>query len=293
MDNFLFLPRAFAAAVLNIGFACATGLVLLAVLIPREQPRIRRAMPAVWAAILVALLLQLWLTVATMTGSIEPSTMREAFTDVLAGTHAGIMVGCSVVAAVLGLACSVTVRGKDWTRSAIAVLVLLAALRSASGHSAVDGFFSATEFVQFLHLASTAVWSGGIIVSSMFVFKHGKQVGDAVEISVYMRTLSRVATVCVAIVLLTGVYNSYRSVGRSFTLPDHSQWGGFLIAKVLLVCLALGMGAYSRSIVHAPIEMSAASLSRLAMALRLEAAAMVLILAVSALLANSPMPMQP
>lgn len=291
MDNFLFLPRACVAAVFNIAFAYVTGLVLLACLLRDQQSRIRRVLPMCWAAILVSLLLQLWLTAATVTGTTQLSTLRAAWGDVFTRTHAGLMVVCCTVVAVLGFASSAAVFGRIWRTGSAAALVLLAVFRSASGHAAVDGSLSTAEFVQFLHLVSTAVWSGCIIASSIFVFQ--TKIGDPIQVLLFMRRVSQVATVSVVFVFLTGLYNSYRSVGTSLTLLDHSRWGAFLIAKVTLVCFALGVGGYSRSIVHSSLEMSEAKLSSLTVALCIEAFFMLLILALSAFLANSAAPIQP
>jgi putative copper export protein len=291
MDNFLFLPRAGVAALFNIAFSCATGLVLLACLLRGLQSRIRRMLPICWAAILVSLLLQLWLTAATMTGSTQLSTLRAAWGDVFTRTHAGLMVVCCTVVAVLGFAWSVSVFGRTWRVGSAATLVLLAAFRSASGHAAVNGSLSTAEFVQFLHLISTAVWSGCIITSSIFIFQN--KIGDPAQVVLFMRRVSQVATISVVLVFLTGLYNSYRSVGTSLTLLDHSRWGAFLISKVTLVCFALGVGAYGRSVVHSPVEISEAKLSSLTAALCIEAFFMLLILGLSAFLANSPAPIQP
>lgn len=291
MNDFLFLPRAFAGGLFNIAFAYATGLILLACLSVELRSRIHRLLRGCWALVMVTQLLELWLTVATVTGSAEWRTLRAACPDVLIGTHAGLMAVCCSVVAVLGFLSSVTMPVGGVGRGfAAATILLLAGFRSASGHAAVSGSFSAAEFGQLLHLLSTATWSGCILVSGIFISQ--MQTDNGAGLLLLMRRVSRIAAISVVFVLVTGMYNSYRSIGTSLQLLDHSLWGSFLIAKVTFVGFALGLGAYSRSIVHSRVEIAAAKSTRLSAAVRIEAVVMILILCLSAFLANSPSPMQ-
>jgi putative copper resistance protein D len=104
----------------------------------------------------------------------------------------------------------------------------------------------------------------------------------------FLRKLSRTVTVALVLVILSGIYNSYRGLDGSMAPLLRTQWGGLLDIKVFLVCIAVAMGASNRRMLRRSQGRSAQQISRLAVVLRVEASMMVLILLVSALLANSP-----
>jgi hypothetical protein len=104
----------------------------------------------------------------------------------------------------------------------LVVLALLAASRATSGHAAVDGGFSLAEVSQFLHLASIAVWSGGVIASGLVVVPTLWRANKPEQVVAFTTRLSRVVTVALLVVAVTGAYNAYRGLGRSLVPLAHT-----------------------------------------------------------------------
>jgi putative copper resistance protein D len=173
----------------------------------------------------------------------------------------------------------------------LGVLALLAASRAASGHAAVDGGSSLAEISQFLHLASIAVWSGGVIASGLVVVPRLWRADRPEQVVTFTTRLSRVVTVALLVVVVTGAFNAYRGLGTSLLPLAHTQWGVLLTAKLALVLIAISIGAYNRRIVRAPVTFARTQAPQLVQALRWEAVVMLLILTISAFLANSATPL--
>jgi len=296
MDNFLFLLRALAAAVSDITFAASFGLVIVSLWLQSDSEerlhgRLQRGLELCVAALLLALAAQTYLLTATMIGSSGFAAVWGQFVEVMTGTHAGrvLLCNCCVTLVLLGLLLvrrRWNTRTKAWTL--LAVLIILAAIRAATGHPASDGDFRLPEFVQFFHLISIAIWTGGIIAAGFFVLPALLRAQQNGAIVAFLLTLSRAVTIALLVVVLSGIYNSYRGLDGSVAPLLRTQWGILLDLKIFLVCVAVAMGASNRRMLRRGRALSALHISRLVMVLRAEGVVMVLILLVSALLANSP-----
>jgi putative copper resistance protein D len=104
----------------------------------------------------------------------------------------------------------------------------------------------------------------------------------------FARSLSRAVTIALLLILLSGLYNSWRGLGGSLTPLTGTEWGRSLDLKLVLVGIALTLGASSRRMLGSNRGPSHNELSRLTRLVRIEAVVMLLVLAVSAWLANSP-----
>jgi putative copper resistance protein D len=293
MDNFLLLPRALAAALSDTAFAGAFGLVIVSFWLQGdiERARVRRGAILSAFAMLLALSAQAYLLTATMTGSSVFQEVRGQFVAVVGGTHVGHTLIYSAVFS-LALLLLLIVRAGSQTRIKtwllLLLLVVIAALKSTNGHAASDGDFTLPVAVQLVHLLSIAMWAGCVIASGFVVLPAMLPRQNSEEICVFARRLSNTVTPALFLVVLTGIYNSYRGLGGAVAPLAHTQWGGLLDVKVVLVIAAVAMGAFSRRLLQRNPSLSPPQLSRLAAALRVEAITMLLILTVSAWLANSP-----
>jgi len=300
MDNFLFWPRAIAAAVFDATFAGAIGALLARLWLHRIQiaqpeplhARLRRVLVLCAAAMVLALPAQMALTTATILGSSSYVAIRAEFWDVVTGTHAGRVLipdfALAAVLLVLGLARPL-MRRRAGLASAIAAALMLTAFRSATGHAAGDGNFSLPEAMQFLHPASIAIWAGGVIVAGWVVFP-GMTPDAMTPIG---KRLSTTATWAIAAVGLSGIYNAWRGLslsdpGASLNPLLHTQWGGLLSVKSALVAFALLLGLKNRLLLGRNPELSQTDAKSFAGWLRVEACVMVAILTLSGFLANSP-----
>jgi copper resistance protein D len=296
MDNFLFLPRAVVAALSDASFASACGLVIVSLWLQTdlENPlrgKLRRGILPCAVAILLAHCAQAYLLTATMAGSADFTTIHLQFVDVMTGTHAGRVLLCNCGLALILLVLSLISRRDQSTIETICLIVLLimlAATRAATGHPSADGDFTLPELVQFVHLISIAIWSGGVIAAGFFVLPAMLHAGRIEAMMDFTRKLSRTVTVALLLVILTGVYNSYRGLGGSISHLVGTQWGYLLDIKIILVCIATLLGASSRLMLRTSDNLSLRQASRLTWMLRAEATVMLVILFVSAFLANSP-----
>ncbi len=296
MDNFLFLQRVLVAATADIAYAGAFGFVFVGLWLKCEREgdlhrQLRRGVQGCTFALLLALTAQTCVLTATMAGSTDLASIREQYFSVMTATHAGRVLLCECVLTLLFGALLFTLYGRQ-TRAGtwrlLTLLILLAAARAATGHATVDGDFSLPEFVQFVHIVSTAIWAGCILTAGFVVLPamlHEKR-NDAT--ARFARSLSRAVTIALLLILLSGLYNSWRGLGGSLAPLAATEWGRSLDLKLVLVGIALILGASSRRMLVSNRDPSLQDLSRLTRLVRTEAVVMLLILAVSAWLANSP-----
>ncbi|CCD38171.1 Copper resistance protein D [Candidatus Paraburkholderia kirkii UZHbot1] len=231
------------AALVDIAFAC--GLILDAWLrgeqacAPVSPARLgwRRARRAGILAAFVLVLcncVSLWLQAASLW---------------LVATHTQASIGWSV-----GLAGSVLLllaAAQGGTLSAaragftmLAVLIV-AAGKSAVGHAADASAFSVAKAVQALHLLATGTW-GGIVIAGAFVLPAlDTSLARAPLIRIVAR-MSRTAAIAVAFVIATGAFNAWRGIGGTPAVLTASMWGHALIVKLVLIAVALAIGALNR-----------------------------------------------
>ncbi len=296
MDNLLFFPRSVAAALFDAAFAGTSGLVIARLWLARDLEEesangLRRKAIVCTALMLLGLSAQAVLSTATMIGSSSFAAVRAQFADVMTGTHAGRALLCNGAIALL-LVMMAPVRrmwqSRPGTASLLTVLAILAATRAATGHPAADGDFTLPELMQFVHLASIAIWSGGVIAAGFFVLPELLRDQQIEAMAEFMLRLSQTVTVALLLIVLTGLYNSYRGLGGSLAPLVGTQWGDLLDIKIALVCVAVAMGAFNRRMLHANDSLSPLQARSLSRVLRMEAILMLLILCISAFLANSP-----
>jgi putative copper resistance protein D len=299
MDNFLYLPRAVAFALFDIAFAATLG-SLLALVWLDSSPSSRNHTAAIVAslrqclivcalAMPVLLAVQLWLLTATMLGTTSLAEVRGQLMDVLRGTHAGrVLIPQSLIALALLLLLSLrpAIAGKAGIYSALFLVGMLACFRAASGHAASQGDFTFSEVVQFLHLASIAMWAGGVMIAGLMVIPRlqisGKSGAQMLALTDYARRLSLTSTCTYSWLRLPDSTKGGVGLGGSWKALEDTQWGMILAAMALAVGLKNRMTLKRNRTLIGP---DARSFSRW---VRLEGFAMLAILVLSGFLANSP-----
>lgn len=90
-----------------------------------------------------------------------------------------------------------------------------------------------------LHLLAVAGWLGGLVTLVVALYREPAVERDAV------RRYSRLAAGCVAVLVVTGLYQSWRQVG-TWTALTGTAYGRLLLVKVGLVAVLLAVGWGSR-----------------------------------------------
>jgi copper transport protein len=158
---------------------------------------------------------------------------------------------------------------------------------SLSGHSAADAGHSwVSELADWVHLSAATLWVGGLVQLVAVVWPAAHELRR----TVFLR-FSRLATVCVALLLSAGIYLSY------LRLPHvHDLWttgyGVVLLVKLGLVALALCWGALHQFVALPRIESDGVA-GRLSRSLLGESAVAMAVLLAAAVLVDSKPPPQP
>ncbi|HEY0162378.1 MAG TPA: CopD family protein [Edaphobacter sp.] len=287
MDK-LFLLRVLASAVYNLAYSGAWGALLAGWWLAYKAPwelRLIRLLRGLAVALVCALAAQSWLLTASLSGESGFAAVCGLMRQAVFETQPGHVWAAQFLLVVVIAATLFVLRGLTKRSSSLLVIAfaLLAAFRAASGHAASYGNLTVQEAGQWVHLLSMAVWSGGVLVSGLLVMNEAV----TLEVQEYGLKLSKGATIALAGVILSGIYNAYLGLGGSVAPLTRSQWGGTLIVKLILVLTALALGGWNRSRLRrgAWDEESEKGFIR---SLRMEAVVMILILIASAWLANSP-----
>jgi copper transport protein len=173
---------------------------------------------------------------------------------------------------------------------AFAIAVAFAAGLSLSGHSAADsGHGWASELADWVHLSAATIWVGGLVqlVAVVWPLAPERRRGA------FLR-FSRLATVCIALVLSAGVYLSI------LRLPHvHDLWsagyGRVLLVKLGLVMVALAWGATHHFVARPRLEQGPSErvVGWLPRSLAAESAIGMAVLLAAAVLVDSKPPARP
>ena len=272
----------------NLLFSLLCGLLCVAfwdVLPPEIRQRMQISLGVSACLLSLLLVFQLWLLTATMLGTSDPGIVSRQLTEVLLNTHAGRVILPQFCAAVLIACASFFLPGRLCVPSTAFLFLLLSVFRSASGHASSDGPFSLREICQWVHLISTGIWSGGVIIASAFVFS-----GSTTKfLQAAGERLSKQSLVAVLLVIVSGSSTTWLSSNGAIISIPHSNWGRILVAKLVLVVAALLVGNMNRQLLR-KMPGTIRPGARFSQLLRIEAVLMIAILFISGWLATMPPP---
>lgn len=126
-----------------------------------------------------------------------------------------------------------------WPWILLAGLAVVAFTRSATGHAADQGDFTARELMDWLHILAASAWGGTVAAAALTLF------GGAGPFTVRAYRLSALVTVTLPLVLGTGIYNAWRQFGIVGELWE-TEYGIHFLVKMALVAVMLGLGAFNR-----------------------------------------------
>lgn len=177
----------------------------------------------------------------------------------------------------------------------VGVLLAFAICRVATGHAAENGLFSVAAMAELIHVLSMALWFGSVIVAAWIVIPTTTRTAIPSCIASYFKSLSSSATVALAGVLATGVYNAVRVLNQPAELGT-TEYGWVLTTKLCFVGIAIALGAWNRFSGFPAVEAAATepaieqnALRLITSILRTESIAlMIVLLAAVVLTANAP-----
>lgn len=148
-----------------------------------------------------------------------------------------------------------------WSPSTLLLLVGIAITPGLGGHASVGSQSWVAMFADALHVLAMSAWLGGLIL--LVVLATSGNTEEAID---SMPIWSRVATLSVLLVLLTGVARGYRELGGLSEILG-STYGRLLSLKVGLVLVALLLATLARDAVQRrwgldPEELAAADEER-------------------------------
>src|SRR5207248_9842732 len=161
---------------------------------------------------------------------------------------------------------------------------------SLSGHSAADAGSSwKSELADWAHLSAGCLWIGGLVQLTLVVWPLMPELRRTAFLS-----FSRLATVCVGVLLVAGVYLSILRLPRLHDLWT-TGYGQVLLVKIGLVSLAFAWGALHKLVAVAAVARDSGGgvPGRLRGSLLGESMVGMAVLLAAAVLVNSKPPTQP
>jgi len=312
MDTGLETAQHLVTALLNLAVAVLTGATVSQSWLAGDASgwaAVRRA-PVRGVAVagatvaLVAAVAWLWLEAAAM-AEVPVTAAADATWTMITSTHAGVaycvgFAGLLVAAAGTGFHGG---RGAGPIRATLAGLAVFWYTRSMVSHASSDGDFSVRLLADWVHLGLVSLWVGDVILSGGVVLRRPSadmSTADRRARAAYVASLSRSATFALAGIVVTGVYAAWRSLGGPGGLVGN-PYGNTLVAKLLLVGVAVLLGAINRFVVMPPwlaresagVTVPAAFPLRFRRILWIEAAMLLAVVVLAAWLVSTPPPGPP
>ena len=229
---------AYLAAALLIGTAAFVALCR-----PTDRGPLRKPLVVGWWTLLGTTLALLALRAPYETGT-GPATVLDAsaFTRTLTG-RPGLALLARLALLLIAAVFAVRLRKRDaWPRPLLAaggaLGVALALTWAASEHASAGIQVPLAMTSAVLHLLAMAVWLGGL--TALLILLHRTEPPPAV-----VARFSRLAFASVTVLVVTGVYQSWRGLG-SWSALTGTTYGRLLLVKVAAVVLLLTAAGLSR-----------------------------------------------
>ncbi len=192
------------------------------------------------------------------TAEMDEGTLLKVLSDlpfVLTKTHFGMIWSLHLITLLALWGCFAVFPGsfpsKVWAAVMVGGILVLAFTYSASSHASDNGDFTMDELNDWAHVVSTAVWGGAIFVCALLIFPQLKG-RDALMSTVAIR-LSGLSGAALAVVLITGIYNSTRQLPGWRALLSTS-YGRVLAVKLGIVAALIIIGALNRFVIVSQIR---------------------------------------
>ncbi len=226
---------AYLAATLLIGTATFVALCR-----PPDAPVLRKLLRASWWTLLGATLALLVLRAPYETGEGPLGALSaDSFSRTLSSRSGVVLlVRLGLLAVAAGYLVRQARRGKPYGWGGAGLAVGLAGTWAAGEHASAGIQVPVAMTSSALHLLATAVWLGGL--AALLVTLYRARLTPAA-----VTRFSRLAFASVTVLVVTGVYQSWRGLG-SWDALTGTTYGRLLTLKLAAVALLLGAAALSR-----------------------------------------------
>ncbi|MFI5936829.1 copper resistance CopC/CopD family protein [Actinoplanes sp. NPDC051494] len=273
------------------GLVLLVGPVLvLALLWPHRLSRVGPAR-LVWTGlglVLGSTILAIWLQAPYTTGTGLFGVSGGDLQDVLGSTFGAVMLvrlGVVVASAFLLRPLLRGAGGESKADLALLGVLGVAALATwpLTGHPTASPVAGVSVVVDAIHLASMAVWLGGLVMLAGFLLRQANER----ELGAILPIWSRWAATAVAALIVAGSVQALIEVA-SFKGLYSSTYGRLILVKIALAAVVIGMAAFSRKLVRdRTAENGPRTLRRVVLA---ELAVTAIVLGVTAALVQIPPP---
>ena len=120
-----------------------------------------------------------------------------------------------------------------------------ALLISTTSHAGDNGIWTLENLINWLHLIGIAAWGGAVLLYAFVILPGFTYQTNPLQIAATVSRLSSLATVALVVVILTGIFNSWRQLGEISDLWN-SEYGQMLLIKLALVSIMMSIGAMNR-----------------------------------------------
>jgi copper transport protein len=241
---------AFAGATLLLG-----GLFMILVLDGSSAPSwgARRLLWIGWVALLVGSAANFGLLGANALAGSVRDALNTSVWGRIADTRTGGLLLARLAFVVVLLLPAVLLAGRAaagragpaWRIGVPLAGVLTVFTFSGSGHPSIERAPAIWIGVDALHLAFIFLWLGGLAMMAV----GGRAWLRRPDHAVAVQRFSRMATIGVPIVVVTGVVQTWR-IGGGFSRLTEGTWGRLLLAKGAIAVLVMTIGAASRWVLH-------------------------------------------
>ncbi|MET9964771.1 copper resistance protein CopC [Streptomyces sp. NPDC006356] len=226
---------AYLAVALLIGTAAFVALCR-----PPDAPELRTLLRASWWTLLAATLALLVLRAPYETGEGPLGALSADSLGRTLGSRPGVVLlaRLGLLAVAAGYLVRLGRRRKPYGWGGAALAVGLAVTWAAGEHASAGIQVPVAMTSSALHLLATAVWLGGLVALLVTLYR-ARLTPAAVT------RFSRLAFASVTVLVVTGVYQSWRGLG-SWDALTGTTYGRLLTLKLAAVALLLGAAALSR-----------------------------------------------